>query len=687
MKRKLLVILLSFFYALSGINGQEATIENGILDLRYQGYPDQQMDLIGDWEFYWDKHLLPADFKNKPDLVPDIFIKVPSYWTDFTNEIPEISGTGYATYRLRIIIPQSSREEISFLLPVFDSSYRIYFDGKYVNANGVPGTTEETTKPGYRPFKYSFLPSNDTVEIVVNVSNFHHRRGGFWLPVKFGKTDEIELENKRDNIFISLSNGMLLAFIGFYFLFFAVFRDDRTMLYFALALLGILFRTLFTGSYTILFFFDVGWQWLVKIEYLSSFLAVTFSMWYFYYIYKDRIVPWINTALTVVFAIASLLTLLTPVSVFSYTMLLFVPVVIILLVYYFIRSIVEAIRKGGYWTFITIGFGALLIGSLNDIFIASGRTLFYNEYLLSHTLIFFILTQVIVLIYRWVETSKKEKSLLDEIEFVNKNLENIVIERTTELTNQKGELEEQKKVTDTKNSELEKTISVKNRIFSIIAHDLKSPVLNLSLMIDHLKNNNDPEVQQSVINSISQQSGFATNLIDNLLIWGEQQQNKIEYKPEHINLTDLILENFNLFRAPSDRKGIKMTYSHKGNPMAICDKDLINIVLRNLLSNAIKFTGRKGSIYVSVEEPVIKDGMIYIKIKDNGVGIPEDKLIKILQDEIIDSSRGTEDEKGTGLGLQLCNDLIRINKGSLSITSELKRGTTITIMLPSPTKA
>ncbi len=685
MKLKHLVFSLLLILTALNTAGQSVEIKNGILDLRYTGVPEKISNLNGEWEFYWEKHLLPADFKKNRDLTPDIYAKIPSYWIDYSDEIDGISTTGYATYRLRIIIPESSREELSFMVPIFDSSYRIYFNGKYVNANGVPGNTAETTKAGYKPYTYNLVPDKDTIEIVINVANFHHRRGGFWLPMKYGKRDIAELDIKRSSILETISNGMLLAFFGFFLLFFSVFRDDRTMLYFALASLGVMLRTLFTGNFDILYFFDINWQWLVRIEYLSSFMAIIFAMWYFYYIYKDKVIPWISTAITVLFIVASILTLTTPVSIFSYTMLLFLPIVVAVLAYYLVRSIISAFKEGGYRILIALGFGALLLGVINDISVSVGQKIIVSEYILSYSLILFILVQVIILIYRWFESTQKEKKLLDEIEFVNKNLENIVIERTTELTNQKGELEKQKKVTDTKNRELEKTISTKNRIFSIIAHDLKSPVLNLSMMIEHLKNSNDPEVQQSVINSISQQAGFAGNLIENLLIWGEQQYNRIEYKPEHINLTDLVLENFNLLREPADRKKIKMTYSHKGNPTAICDKDLINIVLRNLISNAVKFTNKMGSIYVSVEEPSIKDGMIYLKIKDNGVGMSQEKLDKILQDEIVESTRGTDDEKGTGLGLQLCKDLININKGSISVKSEPGRGTTISIMLPSPT--
>lgn len=683
---RLFIIIATILLLITGRTSGQVIIEDGILDLRYSGIPERPVELRGDWHFFWNNHLTPSDISSGDSLPEFKKVHVPSYWTDYSDQIPDIFRKGYGTYRLRILIPHSYNGELAFCLPVFDSSYRMYLNEKQISTNGIAGTSFETSRPGYKPVSYTFIPQKDTLDILINVTNFHHRRGGFWLPIKLGESETILREQKQKETFDSQAMGMLLAFVGFYFLFYLMFRSDKSMLYFSLASFSMLVRALFTGTFHILIFFDISWHWVIRIEYLSSFTALIFGMWYFYHIYKDSYMPWINTAISALLGLGILLVLLTPVGIFGYSIIVFLPLCMLIIGYYFIRSIIAAIREKGYNIAIAVGFAAVSLGVLNDAFRSTSFKLISGEYILTHTLVFFMMMQVTALLYKWVLSTRKEKRLLGEIEFVNKNLENIVIERTSELSNQKAELENQKKVTDLKNRELEKTISVKNRIFSIIAHDLKSPVLNLSLMIDHLKDNNDPEVQSSLINSISLQSGFATNLIDNLLLWGEGQRNKIAYNPDIINLTDIVLENFNLLRESSDRKHISMTYSHKGNPTAIADKDLINIILRNIISNSIKFTPINGSISVSVEEPIIYDGMVYIRVKDNGVGIPMDKVDKIFGEEIIDSTLGTDNEKGTGLGLQLCNDLVRINKGSISIQSEENKGTTITIMIPVSSK-
>ncbi|HUS87705.1 MAG TPA: sensor histidine kinase [Bacteroidales bacterium] len=668
----------------SSVSAQTKVID-GTFDLRGKGVPnDQILSLAGHWEFYWEKHYSPDDFERGFVPYPDLFGKVPAYWTNYSDVLPEITGSGFATYRLMILLPENYRKELIFRIPVFDSSCRVYFNGKAILTSGIPGEKESETSPGYKPFSYSLIPASDTIEIIINVSNYHHRRGGFWLPIKFGTREIVTLKTSRENFFNSSTAGMLISFVGFFFLFFIMFKHDRSMLYFSITTLGVLIRSVSTGMFSIQSFFDISWTWLIRLEYIGSYIAFIFALLYFNSLYPNRIARFLNPVLIVLFSLCIMTVMVTPVTVFSHTMLVFMPLIPVLLLYYMVYSFISLIRKPGYEVFIATGFFALIIGAVNDIALANSVILLADSYILAHTVVFFILMQVIILQYRWVHSYNEERRLLNEIEFVNKNLENMVIERTTELTNQKVELEIQKCETGKKNRELEKTISIKNRIFSIIAHDLKSPVLNISLMIDHLMKNNDRQSFNRLMESLAQQAGFATNLIDNLLLWIDGQQNRIRYEVGKHNITDIILSNFNLLRESANRKEIQMTYSHKGDPHALCDKGLLNIVIRNLLSNAVKFTQYKGNISVSVEESALKDGTVKISISDNGIGIPPDKLLQIINHEIIDSSAGTDNEKGTGLGLQLCFDLIRINKGILTIESVEGVGSCFTIKIPSP---
>ena len=119
-------------------------------------------------------------------LKPDYYGSVPSYWTDYPQDSVKTEKYGYATYRLTILLPDGYNHPLAIDLPVFDSSYDIYLNGKYFGGNGTPGKSADETVPEYKRNFYRINQESDSLNIIINVSNYHHRRGGFWLPVKLG---------------------------------------------------------------------------------------------------------------------------------------------------------------------------------------------------------------------------------------------------------------------------------------------------------------------------------------------------------------------------------------------------------------------------------------------------------------------------------------------------------------------
>lgn len=162
----------------------------GVIDLRSIDNPDNfNINLNGEWEFYWNKLLHPHDFQTKK-INPDYYGKVPSYWTSYPEDSIRTEKHGYATYRLSILLPPGVNRTLAFDMPVFDSSYDIYINGIYFGGNGIPGKTAYETEPGYSRNFFRYDPNSDTLTVIINVANFSHRRGGFWLPVQMGTFTE-----------------------------------------------------------------------------------------------------------------------------------------------------------------------------------------------------------------------------------------------------------------------------------------------------------------------------------------------------------------------------------------------------------------------------------------------------------------------------------------------------------------
>jgi signal transduction histidine kinase len=234
------------------------------------------------------------------------------------------------------------------------------------------------------------------------------------------------------------------------------------------------------------------------------------------------------------------------------------------------------------------------------------------------------------------------------------------------------------------NKQLSDTIQLKNRIFSVIAHDLRSPVVNILYMLNLLKEKEYKEKYDTFANSSIQYAQLVISLLENMLVWGRDQEDKIKFSPERLDLADIILTNLSIFKETSDKKEISVNFTQVGNSTGYFDKDLLDIIIRNLLSNAVKYTPRGGRISILLKDKTVNGEGIMLKICDNGIGIPKAKQKQLFNSSEIESTPGTEDEKGTGLGLKLCYELVKINNGSITIESEPDEGTCFIITLPGP---
>jgi signal transduction histidine kinase len=651
----------------------------GVIDLRDRKSSEFFVYLNGEWEFYWKKLYRPVDFKLK-NLKPDYFGVVPSYWTDYPQSIIKTEKFGYATYRLTVLLPERFRSSMGIDLPVFDSSYDIYIDGKYVGGNGTTGKSEEESKPEYKRNFFRINPVSDTLSIIINVSNYYHRRGGFWLPVKIGTFHEVQkqLANQWAADWSVIS--MLFGFSCYFILFFFISKKEKMMGFFSISTFGLALRPLFTSNFLILNIFDISWTWIIRFEYLSLYLIIIGWGWFVIYLYPSGIFRKVVKLITVFFLTAFLLTPFLPVTLFVYFVIPYYPLVVILIVYALYKSLIGALKRNLLDIMFFVAFFILLLAGIHDIRVSLGKSTSLISYLLTYYIVLFVFLLAGILLYRWVAAIKEKDRLKDELGFMNKNLENLVNERTLELQKRNEEIENQNSKIAQQNKQLSDTIQIKNRIFSVIAHDLRSPVVNILYMLNLLKEEGYKEKFTTYANSSIQYAQLVIGLLENMLVWGRGQEDKIKYSPDKHDLADIILTNLSIFKTNADTKDITLNFTSMGSSFAYIDKDLMDIIIRNLLSNAIKYTQRGGRISILVKNK--KDGEIILKVCDNGIGIPANLQSEIFTKTEMESTPGTENEKGTGFGLKLCYDLVRLNNGTISIESNPGEGTCFVITLP-----
>jgi signal transduction histidine kinase len=665
------------------LSGQNPNAIKGVLDLRNIPVKEQFLfNLNGEWEFYWKKMLHPHDFVGTSLPIPDIYGKVPSYWTDYSLKGIKPEKYGYATYRLTIFLPPNILKPLGFYIPVFDSSYELYINGELKSFNGQTGKSASEAKPEYKPTFFRYLKTSDTISIVINVSNYHHRRGGFWLPMQMGTFSQIQKEKANSWAGDYATMSLLFGFALFFMTFFAFYPKDRIMAFFSLALIGMALRPLFTTPYLIYDFFNLGWQWTVRFEYICLFVVMFGWTWFADNLYPSKFIRYVSWLITFIFAGAIIVTLIFPVKVFSYTVLCYYPAMMVLIVYALFGSFAGVLKKRVIDFFYFFGFAIFTIGATHDIMVSLGKSHGKVGYVMSFVMVIFIFIQAVLLLYKWISAYNEKEKLHNELEFLNKNLEVIVNDRTLELKTRNEEIENQNNKIALQNKQLSDTIHLKNKIFSVIAHDLRSPVVNILYMLNLLKEEEYKEKYDSYANSSIQYAQLVINLLENMLVWGRGMEDKIKYSPDKHDLANIILTNLSIFKDTSDRKDISVNFTQIGNSVAYFDKDLIDIVIRNLLSNAVKYTKRGGRISILVKDRSNNGEGVLLKICDNGIGIPPVKQKYLFTITEIESTPGTENEKGTGLGLKLCQELVKINSGTISVESKEGEGTCFMIVLP-----
>ncbi len=260
-----------------------------------------------------------------------------------------------------------------------------------------------------------------------------------------------------------------------------------------------------------------------------------------------------------------------------------------------------------------------------------------------------------------------------EIQEKNSELEQKVKERTFEILQQKEELQQQA-------ISLNETNQSKDKIFSIVAHDLRSPLASLKGIFNLLESKMltaeeffelFPELNKSLNNVF--------NLTEEVLYWARQQMQVIEIHPVQLNLSIVFKDQISRIENLASLKGVFLSYQTADDLSKVeADEDMIKSVLRNLINNAIKFSNKGGQVIVKA---VNEEGFVKVTVSDTGIGIDPENISKVLGSENY-TTRGTANEKGTGLGLTLCKDFVRRNGGKIWVESELGVGSHFHFTLP-----
>jgi len=282
---------------------------------------------------------------------------------------------------------------------------------------------------------------------------------------------------------------------------------------------------------------------------------------------------------------------------------------------------------------------------------------------------------------RTIEEQQVELSrLVSQLQEYNETLEERVKQRTYEIEVKNREIEQHR-------DSLEEINAIKDKLFAIIGHDLRNSLTALMSISSSISNYHEEMTDEERIQGIKkiENATYEMNrLLEHLLDWALIRNGKLQVNTGSFNLSHLAGETISVLQTMAEKKNIRINQQIPAGAQVNADRNMIGTVLRNLLSNAIKFTPEGGSVDILGLPASQSNGhsMYMITVEDKGVGMTSEQLSKLFRIGHMMSSSGTANEKGTGLGLLICKDLVEMNGGSINALSTPGQGSRFTFTVP-----
>lgn len=667
--------------------------EKGILDLTQVHVSKQPVKLNGEWEFYWHELLSPEDIQMRSEMDGnrDRWISIPNSWLGYRLDGQQLDGTGFATYRLVIQLSEQDRNErLALRLPTIFHAYKLWVNGELLAEVGEVGQDKSSVTPQLATKLVFFQPENDTVELVMQVANFHHKRGGITKYIELGGSDVLTV---RTNLKIAAEmfiTASLLVIGMYHLLLFVLRRKDRAPLYFGLFTLMFGIRSLLVGEHMITQLFPAfPWGLQFKIEYLILCSGAYIITMYFDCIFPNYVSRWFHLFTRIVTSVFSIVVVVTPAIIYT-KMLPMIGVMVVVHMIYLIVGLVKVAmwRMEGALIFLLVSMVAL-VTVINDF-------LYYNEWSpIGNTsplgMLVFTIAQMILLSSRFTRAASNEERFTRELQEANNkltemnmNLERIVMERTHALSAAHDDLR-------TSYEQLLHSEQGRKKLLAYITHDLRLPLSSMLGYVEAVQDMVKPERNEQYLKYIRDNTIRINRMIEELSFLSHLETGQVSYRMEPVHVTHFLCRFYEQYELVVRDAGLDFILNigdteDQGSNLPVVEMDVQRLeqALFNLVSNAMKFTSRGGVVRIALAvDEVNHTRYAIISVQDSGTGVPPDQLEKIFDRNYRYDGPGVEKGvEGSGLGLAICREIVQAHGGTVRAESDGKTGLIIYISLP-----
>lgn len=649
MRGLILCLLLLLFFGTGCLpatreHGQRPLAESGLLELaNWDFIRDGPVGLDGEWEFYWDRLLEPTDFAGAIDVDPETrMMNLPRSWNGYQVDGNLLAGSGYATFHLQIHYPHHNAP-LALKIPIMCTAYKLWANGKLVAENGRVGRHRREMVPQYRPQVVSLDHDTDELDLVIQVSNYHHHRGGIWESIRLGT--EAQLRRQRDQrlVFQLFLVGGFLA-LGLHYLgLFVVRRQEPYALYFFLASWLMVLRLFLVGEiFLIQLIPSFNWEWELKLEYFTYYLSMLVLLLLLESLFPAEVSPLLRQFTSILSISYSVITLLMPAIIYT-RLLAGYQLFTLFLVAYFISVLALASKRRREGAQLMLAGGIVYCASIiYDVVFANYRILTIGH-LAPLGFFIFLLAQHLALMKRLAAAFFRLEDLSDRLLALDK---------------------------------------LKDEFLAAASLELKSPLATMQGIAESMLDTSHAPLtdnQKDNIASIATSSKRLSIYVDDILDFSRLKRQDLSLQLSAVSLSqevDLVLEVCRPLTTGKDLELINLI--PKNAPLVQADENRLLQILYNLIDNAIKFTSA-GAITISADQ---NNGWLEVVVADTGIGIPlhhrETIFLPFQQaDNSIPYRSG-----GTGLGLNITRSLIELHGGTIWVESEPGVGSRFHFTLP-----